>query len=163
MKKVKKIFLYISITVFAVSFAVIAINEVSLAKRLYDKAAQENSGLFWYMAESTLFEDIVFVAVPFLLSELSLIKNGYTLLTKGQSKARKVLCVISSILALLAISAIILANNQSFNNYLSDLSLSNISIQPLKVIGSILFITWPVLIASFVLGFIRAGNAKKQS
>ena len=96
------------------------------------------------------------------MSELSLIKNGYTLLKDGQPKARKVLCIISSILALLAIFAIILANNQGFQSFLTELSFTNSSINSVRIIERILFSAWLVLIVSFILGFIRIGNVKNN-
>ena len=159
MRKSQKIFLCISLLIFAVSFVVIAINTYNDAQEAYEIAAKHNEGMFWAAANFTVSYEIILIAIPFLLLELSLLKNGYTLLKDGQSKARKVLCIISSILALLAIFAIILANNNSFNNYLSDLCLSDISIQPHKIRSSMLLSTYPTLIVSFVLGCIRIRKA----
>ena len=155
MRKSQKIFLCISLLIFAVSFVVIAINTYNITQEEYEIAAKHNEGMFWAAADFAVYGEIIFFAIPFWLSELSLIKNGYTLLKEGQPKAKKVLCIISSILALLAIFAIILANNQGFQNFLTELSYTNSSIQSTKIIGSILFSAWLVLIVSFVLGCIR--------
>ena len=155
MRKSQKIFLCISLLIFAVSFVVIAINTYNITQEEYEIAAKHNEGMFWAAADFAVYGEIIFFAIPFWLSELSLIKNGYTLLKEGQPKAKKVLCIISSILALLAIFAIILANNQGFQNFLTELSYTNSSIQSTKIIRSILFSAWLVLIVSFVLGCIR--------
>ena len=155
MRKSQKIFLCIGFLVFAVSFVLIAINTYNIAQEEYERAARENSGMFRAAADFTVFVEIIFFAIPFWLSELSLIKNGYTLLKDGQSKARKVLCIISSILALLAISAIILAHNQSFYGFLHDLSYTNNSINPIRIVECIQMSTYPTLLVSFVLGCIR--------
>lgn len=155
MRKKQKIFLCIGLLIFALSFVVIAINTYNIAQEEYEIAAKHNEGMFWAAADFAVYGEIIFFAIPFWLSELSLIKNGYTLLKDGQSKARKVLCIISSILALIAISAIILAHNHSFHSFITKLSHTNSSIQSTKIIGSILFSSWLVLIVSFVLGCIR--------
>ncbi|MEE1019110.1 MAG: hypothetical protein UH824_06490 [Acutalibacteraceae bacterium] len=162
MKKARTIFLCIGLLIFAVSFVVIAINTTNIAQEAYERATKENSGPFWAAANFTVSFEIIFFAIPFLLSELSLIKNGYTLLKDGQPKARKVLCIISSILALLAIFAIILANNQGFQSFLTELSFTNSSINSVRIIERILFSAWLVLIVSFILGFIRIGNVKNN-
>ena len=155
MRKSQKIFLCISLLIFAVSFVVIAINTYNDAQEAYEIAAKHNEGMFWAAANFTVSYEIILIAIPFLLLELSLLKNGYTLLKDGQSKARKVLCIISSILALLAIFAIILANNQGFQSFLTELSFTNSSINSVRIIERILFSAWPILIVSFVLGCIR--------
>lgn len=144
MKKARIIFLCIGFIIFAISFAVFAIDEVESA--INSIAVAQNDDIFGASGEWFWISlNVSLIPLPFLLSELSLIKNGYVLLTSGQPKARKTLCIISSILSLLIIVMILLVKNRCFEYHICE---------------RILLALWPILIASFILGFIRIGIAK---
>ena len=91
MKKVRSIFLCIGIIIFAISLIAFTIDSVTSAIISYRIALNDDiygtSGeWFW------TFLNIIFFPIPFLLSEISLIRNGFVILTKEQPKVRKILC-----------------------------------------------------------------------
>lgn len=146
MKKVQTIFLCIGLLIFAVSFVVIAIDETASAMKSIAIAREDDiygaiGEWFWICL------NVVFIPIPFLLSELSLIRNGYILLKDSQPKAKKVLCIISSILALLVIIMVLLVKERYFEYIVNN---------------TILLTLWPCVIVSFILGFICIGNVKNN-
>ena len=135
MAKAREIFLSIGLIVFVMSALVFAIDEIVAAMNSYNTVFKyEIFGGFgdWFW----IFLDIFMVAVPFLLSELSLMINGYILLTKEQPKARKNIAVVSLIFAFLVMVIIFLVKMRCF-----AYSVNNI----------ILMTGWPLIVASFVL------------
>lgn len=139
MKKVRKIFLCIGLIIFAVSLVAFVIDAIMSAINSYSIALEDDiygtaGEWFWICL------NIVLIPIPFLLSEISLIKNGYILLTNVQLKKRKIFCTISSILALSVIVMILLVKNGCFEYRASN---------------TILLTLWPIVIASFVLGSIQ--------
>ena len=113
MKKAQKIFLFIGFSVLAVTFVFFAIDTVLTAICSYPTASNDDiygaSGeWFWILL------NVILIPVPFLLSELSLIKNGYLLLGDQTTKHKKICCCVSSFLALFVIVMIILVETQNF-------------------------------------------------
>ena len=136
MKKVRSIFLCIGIIMFAISLIAFTLDSVTSAISSYRIALKDDiygSSGEWFW----IFCNIILIPIPFLLSEISLIRNGFVILTKEQPKVRKILCCFSSVLALFVIIMIILVEKGIFEY---------------AVMNRILFALWPVLIVSFVLG-----------
>lgn len=112
MKKAQKIFLFIGFAVLAITFVFFAINTVLTFVDSYSTASNDDiygaSGeWFWILL------NVILIPVPFLLSELSLIRNGYVLLDAETPMAKKLRCCISSVLALFVIVMIILVETQN--------------------------------------------------
>lgn len=113
MKKAQKIFLFIGFAVLVITFVFFAINTVLTFVDSYSTASNDDiygaSGeWFWILLNFLL------IPVPFLLSELSLIKNAYLLLGDQTAKHKKICCCVSSFLALFVIVMIILVETQNF-------------------------------------------------
>lgn len=141
MKKVRSIFLCIGIIMFAISLIAFTIDSVTSAISSYRIALKDDiygSSGEWFW----IFCNIILIPIPFLLSEISLIKNSFVILTKEQPKVRKISCCFSSVLALFVIIMIILVEKGIFKYAVNYYAVNN----------RILFALWPVLIVSFVLG-----------
>lgn len=137
MEKAKKIFLYIGIAVFIVTFIYFAIDAVMSARASLEYAREVDifggdAQWFW------IGINILAVPVPILLSEIIMIKNGCILLSKDESKSKKVLSIISSVLLILVAVMIIIAVND-FVEY--------------KIACTILLSLWLPIIASFILTY----------
>ena len=139
MTKAREIFLSIGLIVFVMSALVFAIDEIVAAMNSYKTVFEydifgELGDWFWICV------DIFMVPVPFLLSELSLIINGYILSTKEEQKSRKNLSIVALVLAILVIAVILLVKMGCFEYRINNI---------------ILLAVWPIVIASFVLSGIK--------
>ena len=99
MKKFQQLFLWLGIATVVASIALITVTSVKDIKASYEfvqgKDLYKNIGEFWLWQ----FLGIIFAKCPIILSEISLIKNGYVLFIKELSKSKKIYCIISFILA----------------------------------------------------------------
>lgn len=143
MKKVQKLFLWFSLLTFVISVVVCVYDVVvsSLNSMTHEDDIYGSTGAWFWLCLN-----VILITIPFLLSEISLIKNLYIFLKKELSKIRKIFITISSVLSLCVIVMIILIENALFEYGVGN---------------TILLILWPTIIASFILGAIRVGNVKK--
>ena len=140
MEKAKKIFLYIGTAVVIITF--ISFVVVLIRDTLYNIEFNRNREFFgkgdaddeWFWA----FMSFLAIPVPVLLSEIIMIKNGCILLSKDESKAKKVLSIISAVLSILLIVIVLIAMND-----LVDYKLKEI----------ILISLWLPIIVSFILTY----------
>lgn len=156
--KGKKIFLRAGLAVVAltlIAFAIWAIQYVIYAHNYVETYVQEHPH---YSGSETIGwpspMDIVFVAIivlaPILLSELSLIRNGCLLFEGKQSAIRKVCCVLSSALALLAVVILLAAMTGVIDRfYYAILGDDHYSV---KVYEITLLLPLPMAIVSLLLG-----------
>ncbi len=140
MEKAKKIFLYIGISIVIITFMLFVV--VLIRDTLYNIEFNRNREFFgkgdaddeWFWA----FMSFLAIPVPVLLSEIFIIKDGCILLSKDESKARKVLSIISAVLSiLLIVLALILLNGLVDFNFIDIVFLS----------------IWLALIVSFILTY----------
>ncbi len=138
MKKSQKIFLRIGISVIVVIILLVMVVFAVETKKAYEfelkvRSFSHISGFwFWY---------ILFFAVymgRLVLSGICLLKNGYVFLG-DQSKIRKILCVVSSVLVI--ISYIFMHDFQQ----------------------EYFFIEWNTLMISFILGSLKFGKKGANS
>ena len=148
MKDARKCFLYIGFTIFAISLALLTINEVNSIINSYNHSKNVVGRVL--LAEEMFWAcvSIFLKPLPLLISELSLIKNGYVILSVDQTKTRKKLCIISSILAIIPIFIVLFADNIfiSFANKVSAL-----------------FVNWLIIVVSFVFGTKAISNLSKYN
>jgi hypothetical protein len=136
MKKVQKVVLVIGLIVFAISVVACAIDTVISA--IHSNAIAQADDIYGAAGEwFWIGLNVVLMPIPFLLSELSLIRNACLLLTEEQPKARNVFYIISSLLALLVIVMVWLVKIGCFEY---------------RVNNTILLTLWPSVIVSFLLG-----------
>ncbi len=146
MKILKKISLSVGITIVTISIVVIIVNFLKASIPAYERALGMNIPYnddfwFWHIIE------LIFTKAPLVFSEISLFKNFYVFLGKEQSKFRKILCVISFILAVLVfIISCIIYENKNYEYH---------------VRSNLMLVSWPILIVSFIFGSRRI--AKKRT
>ncbi len=140
MRKFQKISLSVGIIIVAISIVVIIVNFLKISIPEYERVLEMNIPYnddfwLWHIIE------LIFTKAPLVFSEISLFKNFYVFLGKEQSKFRKILCVISFILAVLVfIISCIIYENKNYEYH---------------VRSNLMLVSWPILIASFVLGSRR--------
>ncbi len=140
MNKAQKVYLCISLTVFAILFLIFAIDTIATSMEFYT-SAQEGGGFrevsrsMWWRWE--IYETLVSKGF-FPLVGLSLVKNGYVFLAANQVILKKILCIISSILSISV--AILMCSAEWWGNGLSNSD------------SYLIFIAWPLVIVSFILG-----------
>ena len=144
MKMVRKLFLCFGLLTFVISVVICvydifvsSLNTIAIAQK--DDIYGSKDVWFWICL------NVILITIPFLLSELSIIKNIYMLLKKELSKTKKFLIIISSILSLGVIVMIILIENKIFQY---------------RVGNTILLTFWPTIILSFALGSVHRKSAK---
>ena len=103
MKTVRKIFLYVGLIIFAITFVVFAKSSIEYAIKAYNRALNDDifgprGEWFWILL------NISCTKVSFLVSELTLMRSGYVFLTPDTPKGRIIRCIISSVIALLVIT-----------------------------------------------------------
>ena len=144
MKMVRKLFLCFGLLTFVISVVICvydifvsSLNTIAIAQK--DDIYGSKDVWFWICL------NVILITIPFLLSELSIIKNIYMLLKKELSKTKKFLIIISSILSLGVIVMIILIENKIFQY---------------RVGNTILLTFWPTILLSFALGSVHRKSAK---
>ena len=146
MKKVRTIFLIIGLIAFAASLICASIMFAKEANKLNVQEIEpgtEGDLLNKFFSPSDiLFIDFVIFVMPFILSEIILLKNVYVLLTPEQALSRIIFCVLSSVLAMLIIIVLILWFIGCFDHLRYDTCMD--------IIGSLI----PCLIVSFLLGLL---------
>lgn len=145
MRKFQKICLYVGITVVTISIVVIIVNFLKVSIPAYERALEidipyNDDFWLWHIIE------LIFTKAPLVFSEISLFKNSYVLLGKEQSTFRKILCIISFILAVLVfVISCIIYENENYKYH---------------VRSNLMLVSWPVLIVSFILGSRRIAKIK---
>lgn len=135
MKTARRNYLYISLTVFAVLLLVFIVDTVRSAIDSCNASCNETCYGEWWGWEILA---IFIFKLPIPLAGLSLVKNGYILLTPTQHTVRKILCIVSSVIAILALIFVSLAEWKGNYMYHGEQ----------KWIWNI----WPHVILSFLLG-----------
>lgn len=143
MKKFQKIFICAGIIVIAVSIVIIVIDFFNDTKNSYEYAlendAYKNISEFWFWC----FLGNIFIKGPLILSEISLIKNGYIFLINEQTKLKKIRCLISSVLAIVVLVLLYISENRKYMYHMRQ---------------NYIIIAWSVLMMSFVVGKMKTGK-----
>ncbi len=146
MKKVRTIFLIIGLIAFAISFISASIGLAKYANECYAQeivpGTEGDLRNKFVTPDEYIFIALVIYVMPFILSELMLLKNFYVLLTPEQALSRIIFCVLSSVLAMLIIIVLILWFIGYFDHLRYDIGMD--------IIGSLI----PCLLLSFLLGLL---------
>ncbi len=106
MKIARTVILWLGLTLFVISFVILTIIMIQSSIVDYNQALEDDiygtSGFGF-----VVFVNIVMVPMPILLSELSLIRNVYVILTPNAPKGRLIRCCVSTALTLVAFFMIV--------------------------------------------------------
>ena len=148
-KKARAIFLSVSFTVFVLSVALYLI----LSNRAYREVPNNNSEIV--KADIPILDMFFHLCVlPILVNQLSWIRSTYKLLKYRPERVKKVCYIISSVLSLSSIAFFLL-------------SWATVEIIPVRVLlpdfvlYGYLFLGWPTVIVSFILGSIPVRKRKE--
>ena len=144
MKKFQKISLYIGIIIVIISIVVIIVNYLNVSISEYEQAMEIDAHLysdFWFWS----IQELIFTKVPLVFAEISVIKNIYVFLGKELSTIRKILCIISTLLAVLVFVCLYIFENVNYMYH---------------VLQDFMLASWIISIASFILGSRRIAKIK---
>ena len=145
-KKARAIFLSVSFTVFALSVALYLI----LSGKAYYEALNSDSEMI--RADIPFYEAILCLCVvPVLVNELSWIRSTYKLLKYRPKRIKKVFYIISSALSFSSITFFLIT--------WTYLAITQVNM-PAFVLDDYLYLGWPVVIVSFILGSIPVRKRK---
>lgn len=140
MKKNQKKFLCVGILVVMVSIVIILIEFFDDLMTSYEHALKsdvyKNTSEFWFWCVL----ELILTKVPLILSEISLIRNGYLLMVKGQLKSNKIFCFISLMLAVTVLVFLYISVNSNYMYHMRQ---------------NYIMASWLLLLISFVLECVR--------
>ena len=150
MKKAHKISLIIGLIIIAATTVIILTTQFLNASQLYKNTIQDpnhNKYEFWFWV---IFE-IILIKSIIIFSEISIVKNIYTLLKTKQLKYRKILCIVSSVLAILSFVLLHISETPEYYRNIDIITREDA-----------FYMAWVSVIISFILGSIKIKNRKTQ-